>query len=83
MSGKIEYFKQKLTTDLDLEQAFLNQILVPKISNNNHALFFFFKKQQEALDVETKRSEIAADKIIQLNAKYGCDFESYMRNSKL
>tara|TARA_Y100001972_G_scaffold47_1_gene66 strand:- start:2784 stop:5555 length:2772 start_codon:yes stop_codon:yes gene_type:complete len=83
MSGKIEYFKPKLTTDLDLEQAFLNQILVPKISNNNHALSFFFKKQQEALDVETKRSEIAADKIIQLNAKYGCDFESYMRNSKL
>ena len=58
MSGKIEYFKPKLTTDLDLNQAFLNQIIVPKIS------FHFFKKQSEALVVETDK--VKRDKIIQL-----------------
>jgi hypothetical protein len=83
MADKIEYFKPKFTTDLDLDQAFLNQILVPKISNNNHPLSRFFKKDSEALDIESQRSALALNKIIPLNANYGCDFESYMRNSKL
>ena len=83
MAGKIEYFKPKFTTDLDLDQAFLNQIIIPKISNNKHPLSTFFKKDQESLDIENQRSELALNKIIPLNANYGCDFESYMRNSKL
>jgi hypothetical protein len=83
MSSKIEYFKPKLTTDLDLDQAFLNQVIVPKISNNKHPLSQFFKRDQEALDIEIERSNLADNRIIPLNANYGCDFESYMRNSKL
>ena len=83
MAGKIEYFKPKFTTDLDLDQAFLNQIIVPKISNNKHPLSTFFKKDPGSLDIENQRSALALDKIIPLNANYGCDFESYMRNSKL
>jgi hypothetical protein len=83
MSSKIEYFKPKLTTDLDSDQAFLNQVIVPKISNNNHPLSQFFKRDQESLDIEIERSNLADNRIIPLNANYGCDFESYMRNSKL
>jgi len=36
-----------------------------------------------ALDIEIERSNLADNRIIPLNANYGCDFESYMRNSKL
>ena len=57
MAGKIEYFKPKFTTDLDLDQAFLNQIIIPKISNNKHPLSTFFKKDQESLDIENQRKK--------------------------
>ncbi len=83
-SGKIEYFYPHLTTNgITPEQAFLNQLLVPKLSNKNHKIANFFKKKSEALTVEKSRSQKAFNKIIPLNAEYECDFESYLRNSKI
>ena len=79
----MEYYVPYFTEDkrVKVEQAFLNQVLLPQISNTQSDIYKFFKSG-DYLELENLKNKNITNKIICLNPKFECDFESYARHAK-
>lgn len=67
------------TSETELDQAILTQVLLPQISDPKSDLYKFFRSE-DVLKLEEKRRKTITNKVIPLNPKYGLDTRYYTRN---
>jgi len=80
-----DYYLPALTDDgeTDLEQFFLNQVLMPQLCDKNNSLYKFFKTGEGLLVDKTLNETATGGKLITLSNQFGSEFETLTRTANL